>query len=127
MEKEILYSGHPAMFRANPIGFLIAVALILVFGLGLVILLFWYLRVKATKITITDEEILYEIGLLSKERIDLDTAKVKTLKVKQGFFDRIFGIGNIEIYTTGDVPEFVVASMPDPNRIRDIIKQSKRN
>jgi uncharacterized membrane protein YdbT with pleckstrin-like domain len=126
MENEILYTGHPAMFKANPVGFLIAVGLIAVFGLGLVILLLWYLRVKATKLTITTDEILYEKGLMGKERIDLDTAKVKTIKVNQSFFDRIFGIGNIEIYTTGDVPEFVVSSMPDPNKIRDIIKQSKK-
>jgi len=120
------YSAHPAMFRANPIMFLIAIALIFVFGLGLIILIFWYLRTKATKVTVTSDEILYEKGLMSKERIDLQIDKVKSLKVKQGFFDRIFGVGDIEIYTTGDIPEFIVHSMPKPQRLRDSIKQSRK-
>jgi len=117
-----LYSAHPAMFKANPIGFIVAILLIAVFGIGLLILLFWYLQTKATKLTITENEILYENGLLSKERVDVNISMIKTVKVKQTFFDRIFGIGSIDIYTTGDSPEFVVTAMPEPDIIRDLIK-----
>ena len=117
-----LYSAHPAMFKANPIGFIVAILLIAVFGIGLLILLFWYLQTKATKLTITENEILYENGLLSKERVDVNISMIKTVKVKQTFFDRIFGIGSIDIYTTGDSPEFIVTAMPEPDMIRDLIK-----
>ncbi len=117
-----LYSAHPVMFKANPIGFIVAILLIAVFGIGLLILLFWYLQTKATKLTITENEILYENGLLSKERVDVNISMIKTVKVKQTFFDRIFGIGSIDIYTTGDSPEFVVTAMPEPDIIRDLIK-----
>ncbi len=117
-----LYSEHPVMFKANPVGFIIAVLLIAVFGIGLIILLFWYLQTKATKLTITENEILYEHGLLSKERVDVNTSMIKTVKIKQTFFDRIFGIGSIEIYTTGDAAEFTVTAMPEPDMIRDLIK-----
>ena len=38
------------------------------------------------------------------------------------FFDRIFGVGSIEIYTAGDSPEIVAKGLPDPNRISEIIR-----
>ena len=117
-----LYNEHPVMFKANPIGFIFSIVLILAFGVGLLILLYWYLNTKATKLVVTEDEILYEYGLLSKERIDVNTSMIKTVKVKQTFFNRMFGVGSIEIYTTGDTPEFIVSAMPEPNKIRDIIK-----
>ena len=120
-----LYEAHPAMFKANPVGFIISIGLILVFGVGILILVIWYLRTKATKLTISEDEILYEFGLLSKERTDLDLKKIKSVKVKQSFMNRIMGVGNIEIYTTGDSPEFTVSSMPEPDTIRNLIKNNK--
>ena len=48
METE--YSENPAMFKNNPIGFIVALALIPAFGLGLVILIYWFLSVKASKL-----------------------------------------------------------------------------
>ncbi|MCG7896643.1 MAG: PH domain-containing protein [Candidatus Thiodiazotropha taylori] len=120
-----LYSEHPVMFKNNPIGFIVSIILIPVFGIGLVILLVWHLQNKASKLTINDSEILYEKGLLSKERSEVNISSVRTTKVKQSFFDRIFGVGAIEIYTAGDSPEIVAKGLPDPNRISEIIRPRK--
>ena len=120
-----MYSEHPVMFKNNPIGFIITLLLIPVFGIGLLILLGWHLQNKASKITINDKEILYEKGLLSKERSEVNMSSVRTTKVKQSFFNRIFGVGTIEIYTAGDSPEIVATGMPDPNKIRELIKASQ--
>jgi len=117
-----LYSEHPVMFKNNPIGFIISLLLIPVFGIGLLILLGWHLQNKASKLTVNENEILYEKGLLSKERSEVNISSVRTTKVKQSFFNRIFGVGTIEIYTAGDSPEIVATGMPDPNKIRELIK-----
>ena len=74
-----MYSEHPVMFKNNPIGFIITLLLIPVFGIGLLILLGWHLRNKASKLTIKDNEILYEKGLLSKERSELNMSSVRTI------------------------------------------------
>jgi len=117
-----LYSEHPVMFKNNPIGFIISLLLIPVLGIGLLILLGWHLRNKASKLSVNENEILYEKGLLSKERSEVNISSVRTTKIKQSFFNRIFGVGTIEIYTAGDSPEIVAAGMPDPNKIRELIK-----
>jgi uncharacterized membrane protein YdbT with pleckstrin-like domain len=117
-----MYSEHPVMFKNNPIGFIISLLLIPVFGIGLLILLGWHLQNKATKLTVNENEILHEKGLLSKERSEVNINSIRTTKVKQSFFNRIFGVGAVEIYTAGDSPEITVAGMPDPNKIRELIK-----
>lgn len=116
------YAEHPAMFRNHPIGFLIALALIPVYGLGLLILLPWYLHCMAAKLSVSDHEILYERGLLSKERIEIGIGSVRTLIVTQSFFNRLFGVGTVKVYTAGDSPEIVAPGMPRPNRVRELMK-----
>ena len=120
-----LYSEHPVMFKNNPLGFIICLILIPAGGLGLLILLTWHLKNKASKLTVNDNEILFEKGLLSKERSEVNLASVRTTKVKQSFFNRIFGVGSIEIFTAGDSPEIVAIGMPDPNKIRELIKANQ--
>ena len=121
-----LYSEHPVMFKNHPLGFIVALLLVPVFGIGLLILLGWHLQNKSSKLTVQDNDILYEAGLLSKERSEINISSVRTIKVKQSFFNRIFGVGTIEIYTAGDSPEITARGMPDPNRIRELIK-SRQN
>jgi uncharacterized membrane protein YdbT with pleckstrin-like domain len=122
-----LYSEHPVMFKNNPLGFIISLILIPVFGLGLLIFLVWHLQNKASKLIVTDKEVLFEKGLLSKERSEVNISSVRTVKVKQSFFNRIFGTGAVELYTAGDSPEIVAAGMPDPNKIRELVKNGQNN
>jgi uncharacterized membrane protein YdbT with pleckstrin-like domain len=123
MDSNILYSENPSMFKNEPILFMVYIALIVAFGLGLMLLLIWYLRIKSTKLTISDKSILLERGLLSKERSEISIESVRTVKIKQSFFNRIFGVGAIELYTAGDSPEISVKGLPDPNKVRDIVKK----
>ena len=123
MSKDVLYSNNPSMFKNAPVLFIVYVGLIAAFGIGIILLLIWYLQTKSTKLTITNKDILLEKGLLSKDRSEGSIKSIRTVKVKQSFFNRILGVGAIELYTAGDLPEIEVKGMPDPNKVRDIIKE----
>ena len=143
MDSDLLYSENPKMARKRPIWFILYIILNvgglvaairfdqqsyqivgLIFWLGTIImLLVWYLRIKSIKVTVTNYNILIEKGLLSKHRREIAIEKVRTVDVKQGFVDRILGVGHIEIYTAGDLPEFEVKGLPNPNKIREIVKK----
>lgn len=118
----VLYSEHPVMFKNNPLGFIVSLLLIPVFGLGLIILLVWHLRNKSSKLTVTENDILFEKGLLSKDRSEVNISSVRTVRVKQSFFNRVFGTGRVELYTAGDVAEITAVGIPDPNKVRELIK-----
>ncbi len=116
------YAEHPVMFKNNPLGFILALLLVPAFGLGLLIFLVWHLKNKSSKLVVTDNEVLFEQGLLSKHRSEVTIGSVRAVKVKQSFFNRIFGTGTVELYTAGDTPEIVAKGMPDPNRIRELVR-----
>ncbi|WP_027329299.1 PH domain-containing protein [Marinimicrobium agarilyticum] len=117
-----LYSEHPVMFKNNPIGFIASIILIPVFGLGILILLWWYIQTRSSKLTVKEYDILYEEGLLSKNRAEFSINGIRTVRVHQSFFNRIFGVGTIQIFTAGDKPEIEAKGMPEPNRVRELIK-----
>lgn len=118
---ETRFDTHPAMFKSHPFWFIVAVLLIPI-GIGILILLGWYLTVKATRLAIIGDDVVLEKGLLSKERTELAISSIRSVRVYQSFFDRVFGVGTISVYTAGDNPELTAAGIPEPNRFREIIK-----
>lgn len=115
------YSEHPAMFRNNPLGFILALVLIPV-AIGIIILMVWYLKCKSTRLDFIGDDLVLERGLLSKNRTELDVSRIRTVNVYQSFFNRIFGVGRISIYTAGDDPEIDVSGLPNPHDLRELIK-----
>jgi len=69
------------------------VLLVAAFGLGLLILLYWYIKTRATALTVTEHELLYEKGILSKERLAVSLRHVRAIQVNQSFVNRILGVG----------------------------------
>lgn len=113
------------MFRNHPVGFILSLVLIPAFGLGLLILLWWYFQTRSVRLRIDADQVHLERGLLSKSHVDLDIGQIRTVKVDQSFFDRIFRVGQIAVYTTGDNPEFRVSGIPDPNRVREYVRERR--
>ena len=145
MNSDLLYSENPKMPRNRPILFIFYIILnvgglvaafrldqqsLQIIGLGvwlgtIIMLLVWYLQIKSIKLSVTNNDILVERGLLRKNRKELAIDKVRTVEVDQGFVDRIFGVGLVKVFTAGDLPEIVVKGLPDPNRIRELVKQKQ--
>ena len=122
--ENVLYESNPPMFRNHPLGFIVSILLIPAFGIGILILLYWYVTTKAQMLTITTQDLLYEKGLLSKSRSELRLTSIRSVRVNQSLFQRIFGTGDIEIFTAGDAPEIIANGMPDPNDIRELISKN---
>ena len=145
MSNDLLFSENPKMPRNKPFMFIFIIILNiaglvaairldqqsfqiigLVVWLGTVIsLLIWYMKIKSIKVSVTNNDILVERGLLRKNRKELAIAKVRTVEVDQDFIDRIFGVGKIKVFTAGDLPEIEGPGLPDPNRIRELVKQKQ--
>lgn len=119
---ELKYSEHPKMFKSHPLGFVLAVLLVPV-AIGILILLWWFLMCKSTKLEVIGNDIVLTKGLLSKDTTEVDIARIRSVNVYQSFFNRMFGVGDIKIYTAGDEPEIEVSGVPNPNEFRLLVKQ----
>lgn len=127
MEEKKLYESHPSMFRNNPIGFILCIILIAAFGLGLLILLIWWLKVLATTLTITSERATLRKGILSKHTNDVYHTDVRNVQISQSLFQRMFGVGTIGISSAGQAGvEIAVQGIPEPQKVKEIIDQHRR-
>ncbi|MEN8179976.1 MAG: PH domain-containing protein [Pseudomonadota bacterium] len=118
---EVLYEEHPSLIRTHPLGTVIAIILIPV-GIGILILLYWYLTMKADKLVIKEDEVIWTHGLLSKKYVEINMSSIRTTKVEQSLLQRMLNAGKLEIFTAGDEPELTVNGMPNPDKIRELIK-----
>lgn len=110
------------MFKSHPLGFVLAVLLVPV-AVGILILLWWFLMCKSTRLEVIGNDIVLTRGLLSKDTTEVDIARIRSVNVYQSFFNRMFGVGDIKIYTAGDEPEIEVSGVPNPNEFRLLVKQ----
>lgn len=118
---EVLYEANPSMVRMYPFGTVLAILLIPL-GIGILVLLYWYISAKVDKLTIKSDEIIWTHGLISKQYTEINMSSVRTVKVNQRLLQRMLKAGNVEIYTAGDEPELVIKGLPNPDEIREYIK-----
>ncbi len=111
-----LYDEHPAMFRAHPFLFI----LLLISVVGLLAIGVWWLRTKGERLALSDREVLMERGLLAKQRTEIALSSIRSVRITQSFGQRIFDVGNVELFSAGDIAEIAIKSMPRPGRIRNI-------
>jgi uncharacterized membrane protein YdbT with pleckstrin-like domain len=116
------YDASPAMFRNHPLWFLGAVLLIAAFGLGILVLLYWYIKVRSVRLTLDGDVMHLSRGILSKDQIDLGIPEISTVRIRQTFWQRLFGVGAIEVFTSGDVAEISLEGMPNPSFVRDYVR-----
>lgn len=117
------FSSSPAMFRANPLGFILTMLLV-PFGIGLIILIYWYLVCKTTTLELNQNDLLYSKGILNKDRIEIDIRSIRTVRVYQSLINRMFDVGTVSVFTAGDSPEIEVKGIPQPNDIREMINRA---
>jgi hypothetical protein len=123
--EQTVYLAHPAMFRNSPIGFLICILLIPILGLGLLLLLVWWLNTLGTTLTVTDRRTILRKGLLSKYTTEVFHKDVRNIQVGQSFLQRIFHVGHIGISSSGQAGiEVEVDGIPAPNRVKEILYQA---
>jgi membrane protein YdbS with pleckstrin-like domain len=122
-----LYKANPAMFRNSPICFIISIILILAGGLGLVILLFWWLNVKGMTFMVSNERVTLRKGILSKHTNEIFLNDIRNVQISQSFFQRIFGVATIGISSAGQAGvEIICAGLRNPNKVKDIIDRHRR-
>lgn len=97
------------------------IALIPVFGIGIIILWITHSKRKKVTYTVTDRQITSTDGKVSQS---IDLANIKTLDTEQNWLDRKFGIGDLLLST--EMRSIKLLGQPNPEQLSDMISQAIR-
>jgi membrane protein YdbS with pleckstrin-like domain len=85
-----------------------------------------HIQRRMTKITISNDRVHYEQGLLSKTTRTVELAKVQDVRVHQTLWQRLFDIGNLSLETAGSTSRIVIDSIDRvlevSNHISDMVR-----
>jgi len=119
--EEILLELNPAMFRNNPVGFILS-ALLIPAVVGLVIIGVWWIKTKAATLTISNKRAIQRTGLISKQTTEVLHRDVRNIEIRQSVFQRLFGVGSIGIASAGQAGiEIQFTGVRDPDGVKALI------
>ena len=70
-------------------------------AIGIVVILVAVVRRQTTELVLTDRRIITKRGLVSRDTVEMNLAKVESLHVNQGLMGRILDFGDVTVVGTG--------------------------
>jgi uncharacterized membrane protein YdbT with pleckstrin-like domain len=146
----VLYEAHPSMFRNHPFWFIIMVLLCLVgfaipflpiktsgttklveiavpMVIGLIAFFIWWLKCKATTLTVTTERTSCRRGILSKSITEVWHQDIRNVQLDQSLLQRILDVGKLGISSAGQSGlEISVSGIPKPDEVKRVIDEHRR-
>jgi uncharacterized membrane protein YdbT with pleckstrin-like domain len=98
-------------------------------GAILIILIISFLlalaRLRSTIYTVTNQRVMIETGMVSKNLSEIDLRYIDDTQFHQGLTDRMLGIGNVTIISSDrSTPTYVLRGIRDPRALREMIRTS---
>jgi uncharacterized membrane protein YdbT with pleckstrin-like domain len=82
-------------------------------------------RLRSTIYTVTNQRVMIETGLFSKNLSEIDLRYIDDTQFHQGVTDRMLGIGNVTIISSDRAtPTYLLRGIRDPRALREMIRTS---
>jgi membrane protein YdbS with pleckstrin-like domain len=123
--EQTLLEISPRLFGGNWLTHF-GVALLCLVLVGIVLYVVEYLKSRSTRLKVTSRRTVLESGILSKQTNEVRHSDIRNIQVRQGVFDRLFGVGELELSSAGqsDV-EIDVRGIPNPQEVADLIRKHR--
>ncbi len=136
-EERLLYSGRVSMMAILPslaggvVMIIVGVGLTVTAGpvglalsvLGVLWLAAALIRRNATELAVTDRRVIAKFGFIRRSTVELNLAKVESIRVEQTVMGRIFNYGSIIVTGTGSTMD-PIAFISDPIRFRQAVQSA---
>lgn len=84
-----------------------------------------WLEVKSTKLTLTDQRLIVTEGIFTKHTNETELYRVRDTSIEEPFFYRLFGVGNVIIYSTDEAEgKLHFHAYKKPHWIKDQIRNN---
>ena len=125
-----LLNLKPFLFSIIAIAVLIALAILtdtaMVYWLMIIPIgyaLWKWLEIRSVKLKITDQRIIMCSGVLNKITNETELYRVRDSSIEEPFFYRMFGCGNISIYTTDEAEATLkLTAYKKPHWLKDQVR-----
>jgi membrane protein YdbS with pleckstrin-like domain len=95
--------------------------------LGVLLLLFVWIRVKSCSYRLTTQRLFVRRGWLAKHLDELELYRVKDVVVDQGVLQRVLGYGTITVLADDDTtPKVDLARISSPTKVKEMIRTQYR-
>lgn len=116
-EEKQLYIGRPSQIL-NIISFII-------WSWTLFVPIIIYLKTRFTVYEVTDQRIKLKTGILNQEIDECELYRVRDYKIVKPFFQRIFGLGKIELVTSDRSNTSInLNGIKNPENLYDLIRDN---
>jgi putative membrane protein len=86
------------------------------------------LRRQFIKITISGDRLRYETGAFAKSTRTMQLSKLQDVRVDQNVTQRMFGVGNLSLETSGETSRLTIEDVDSPQALADeIMDRSHRH
>ena len=117
LEEKHLYVGRPSQIL-NIISFII-------WSWTLFVPIIIYLKTRFTVYEVTDQRIKLKTGILNQEIDECELYRVRDYKIVKPFFQRIFGLGKIELVTSDRSNSSInLNGIKNPENLYDLIRDN---
>ena len=117
IEEKQLYIGRPSQIL-NIISFIL-------WSWTLLIPIIIYLKTRFTVYEVTDQRIKLKTGILNQEIDECELYRVRDYKIVKPFFQRIFGLGKIELVTSDRSNSNInLNGIKDPEKLYNLIRDN---
>ncbi len=114
------------MFRHNPLGYLLCIALTLL-GVGPVILFAWWIKARNTTLKVTEDRTVLQSGIWSKNAKEIYHKDIRNVRIQQSFTQHIFNTGTVSITSLSKgLAEIEVSGMPHAEELKALLDQNRR-
>jgi uncharacterized membrane protein YdbT with pleckstrin-like domain len=116
-DEHIEWTGHPSQWRN--LGWFALCLLLIPIPVA-----FWkWLETRSTTYTLSDQRLKFTRGVFTKTTEDLELYRVRDTKFEQSLFERLVGLGKIELFTTDETsPTIILAYIADAEAVREKIR-----
>ena len=116
-DERIEWTGHPSQWKN--LGWFALCLLLIPIPLAV-----WkWLETRNTIYTLSDQRLKFTRGIFTKTTEDLELYRVRDTKYEQNLFERMVGLGKIEVFTTDETsPTIKLAYIEDAEVVREKIR-----
>ena len=118
MAEETVWTGSPSQYKN------LGIYLLCIFILPIPYAFWKWLTLKSLVYKLTTERLLTTEGIFSKDTESLELYRVKDFRIKESFFERLFGLESIELLSSDlDTPDVVMDYIPKRLGLSEKIRQ----